>query len=47
MPPKTEEQARFMRAAAHNKDFAKRAKIPQRVAKKFLTDDAGAKRKAR
>lgn len=39
MPSKSEKQARFMRAAAHDKDFAKRNNIPQSVAKEFVKED--------
>ena len=39
MPSKTPKQAAFMRAAAHNKSFAKKAKIPQKVAKEFVAAD--------
>lgn len=34
-----------MRAAAHSPDFAKRAGIPQSVAKEFTAADAGKKEK--
>lgn len=39
MPSKSEKQRRFMRAAANNSDFAKKAKIPQSVAKEFEKAD--------
>jgi len=39
MPSKSEKQARFMRAAAHDKDFAERNNIPQKVAKEFVAED--------
>lgn len=39
MPSKSEKQKRFMQAAAHNKSFAKKADIPQSVAKEFVAAD--------
>jgi len=39
MPSKSKKQAKFMRAAAHNKGFAKRAGIPQSVAAEFVAAD--------
>jgi hypothetical protein len=44
MPSKSEKQKRFMAAAAHNPEFAKKADIPQSVAREFHEAD---KRKAR
>lgn len=41
MPSVSSKQARFMAAAAHNKDFAKKAGIPQSVAKEFNDADSG------
>jgi hypothetical protein len=41
MPSKTAKQARFMAAAAHDKGFAKKAGIPQGVAKEFNQADKG------
>lgn len=41
MPSKSKKQHRFMEAAAHNPTFAKKAGIPQRVAKEFVKADAG------
>lgn len=41
MPSRSKKQARFMAAAAHNPDFAKRAGIPMSVAKEFNQADAG------
>lgn len=35
----SDKQARFMQAAAHNADFAKKAGIPQSVAKEFANQD--------
>jgi hypothetical protein len=46
MPSKSAKQHRFREAAAHNPAFAKKAGIPQRVAKEFTAaDKAKAKRK--
>lgn len=39
MPSKSAKQHRFMEAAAHNKSFAKKADIPQSVAKEFVSAD--------
>ena len=39
MPSKSAKQARTMRAAAHNKSFAKRMGIPQSVAREFVEAD--------
>lgn len=39
MPSKSEKQRRFMLAAANNPEFAKRAGIPQKVAKEFVRED--------
>ena len=39
MPSKSAKQRRFMAAAAHNPDFAKKAGIPQSVAKEFNRAD--------
>lgn len=41
MPSKSEAQRRFMSAASHSKSFAKKAGIPQRVAKEFHDADRG------
>lgn len=43
MPSKSAKQHRFMEAAAHNPEFAKKAGIPVSVAKEFV--DADRKRK--
>jgi hypothetical protein len=40
MPSKSAKQARTMRAAAHDKGFAKRMDIPQKVAKEYVKADA-------
>ena len=47
MPSKSEKQRRFMAAAAHDKGFAKRAGIPQRVAQEFNRADRARTLKAR
>ncbi len=39
MPSKSAKQARTMRAAAHDKGFAKKMGIPTRVAKEFTAAD--------
>jgi hypothetical protein len=39
LPSKSKAQADFMRAAAHNKEFADKAGIPQSVAKEFAEAD--------
>ena len=39
MPSTSEKQKRFMAAAAHNPEFAKKAGIPQSVAKEFNQAD--------
>lgn len=39
MPSKTEKQARTMRAAAHDKEFADRMGIDRDVAKEFVRKD--------
>lgn len=44
MPSKTPAQARLMRAAAANPKFAKKAGVPQKVAKEFVQADKRAKR---
>lgn len=43
MPSKSVKQAKFMSAAAHNPEFAKKAGIPVAVAKEFHEADAGKK----
>lgn len=45
MPSTSPKQARTMAAAAHNKSFAKKMKIPQKVAKEFNTADAAKRKK--
>lgn len=44
MPSRSLKQAKFMRAAAHNPAFAKKAGIPQKIAKKFVEADKGKKK---
>jgi hypothetical protein len=44
MPSKTPAQARLMQAAAANPKFAKKAGVPQKVAKEFVQADKKAKR---
>lgn len=39
MPSKSTKQARTMRAAAHDKGFARKMGIPQSVAKEFTAAD--------
>lgn len=39
MPSTSEKQRRFMQAAAHNPEFAKKAGIPQSVAQEFNQAD--------
>jgi uncharacterized membrane protein len=45
MPTKSPKQARTMRAAAHDQEFAKKVGIPQDVAKEFVEADKQAKEK--
>lgn len=40
MPSMSEKQRRFMAAAAHNAKFARKAGIPQSVAKEFNAADS-------
>lgn len=39
MPSKSAKQARTMRAAAHDPEFAKRVGIPRKVAKEYVEAD--------
>ena len=39
MPSKSKKQAKFMRAACKNKRFARKAKIPTKVACEFMRAD--------
>lgn len=43
MPSHSDKQRRFMAVAAHDPAFAKRAGIPQKVAKEFNQADKGKK----
>lgn len=43
MPSKSEKQARTMRAAAHDPEFAKKMGIPQKVAREWVEADRGKK----
>lgn len=43
MPSQSPAQHRFMEAAAHDPKFAKKADIPQSVAKEFVLADIGRK----
>ena len=36
MPAKSKAQEKLMQAVAHNKDFAKKVGIPQKVGKEFV-----------
>lgn len=45
MPSKSKAQAKVMAAAAHNPKFAKKAGIPQKVAKEFNKADQAKKGK--
>lgn len=45
MPSKSKAQERLMRAAAHDKDFALKVKIPQKVAREFVAADKKKKKK--
>jgi len=39
MPSKSEKQARTMRGAAHDKEFADKVNIPQDVAREYVEAD--------
>ncbi len=47
MPSKSKKQAKTMRAAAHNKEFAKKVGIPQSVATDFMNADQAQRKKRR
>lgn len=47
MPSKSAKQHRFMEAAAHNPQFAKKAGIPQKVAKEYVAADKAKGRPAK
>jgi hypothetical protein len=44
MPSKSKAQKKLMQAAAHNKEFAKKVGVPQKVAKEFVAADKKKKR---
>lgn len=44
MPSKSDKQKKFMAAAAHNKKFAKKAGISQKVAKEYNKADSKKKK---
>lgn len=46
MPSVSDKQKRTMQAAAHNKTFAKKMGIPQKVAKEYEAADRNAAAKA-
>lgn len=43
MPSESGKQHRLMEGAAHNPEFAKKAGVPQKVAKEFVMADIGRK----
>ncbi len=45
MPSTSGRQKRFMNIAAHDKEFADKAGVPQKVAKEFAAADKGEKSK--
>ena len=45
MPSKSVKQAKTMRAAAHNRAFAKKMGIPQTVARDYVSADKRRKKK--
>lgn len=45
MPTKSKKQAKLMRAAAHNPEFAKKVGVPTSVAKEFVAEDKRKKSK--
>jgi hypothetical protein len=47
MPSKSKKQEKTMRAAAHDKGFAKKLGIPQKVAKEFAKADLNLHKKRR
>jgi hypothetical protein len=44
MPSKSPAQKKLMQASAHNKEFAKKVGVPQKVAKEFVAADKKKKR---
>lgn len=47
MPSTSDKQAAFMRAAAHNKNFATKTHIPQNVAREFMAADQAKAKESR
>lgn len=47
MPSKSKKQEKFMQAAAHNPQFARKAGIPQSVAREFVAADKKKQKKGR
>ena len=47
MPSKSAKQKKFMAAAAHNPEFAKKAGIPQEVAQEFNKADTKKSKKGK
>lgn len=47
MPSSSSKQEKFMRAIAHDKEFAKKAGVPQSVGKDFNDADKKDKKKSR
>jgi hypothetical protein len=45
MPSKSKKQERLMQAVAHNKEFAEKVGVPQKVAKEYVAADKKAKKK--
>lgn len=41
MPAKSKKQAKFMRAVAHSREFAKKVGVPQSVGKEFFKSEGG------
>ncbi len=47
MPAKSKEQERLMQAVAHNKEFAKKVGIPQKVGKEYTKSTVLTPKKAK
>jgi hypothetical protein len=47
MPSKSKRQARFMRAVAHSRKFARKVGVPMSVGKKFVRADKRRRRRRR
>lgn len=45
LPSKSPKQKKLMQAAAHNKEFAKKVGVPQKVAKEYAKADSASKKK--